>query len=367
MATICIENLRKEFGTAVAVKDLNLTINDKELMVFLGPSGCGKTTTLNCIAGLEMPTSGKIYFDDEDITDYPPHVRNISMVFQSSLVYPHLTARRNIEMSLRKSKLSKQEVKERIDEAAKLLHIEPLLDKMPSQISGGERQRVATAKAIVRKPEVFLMDEPLASLDAALRETLRVELVKVQKSLGVTMVFVTHDQVEAMTMGDRIAVMKDGAIQQVGAPEDVYNKPSNLFIAGFVGSPPMNFIEGTLKATEGKLIFTSDELNMPIANEVFQHLENYVNKSFIVGVRPQHMDINVSSDEGALSVVVFGIERLGKELIVIAEHGEKKNRYKAIASPTFKVAAGDRIYMRPRSADVHYFDIDTGKNIILGS
>ena len=182
MATIYIENLRKEFGTAVAVKDLSLTINDKELMVFLGPSGCGKTTTLNCIAGLEMPTSGKIYFDDEDITDYPPHVRNISMVFQSSLVYPHLTARRNIEMSLRKSKLSKQEVVDRIDKAAKLLHIEPLLDKMPSQISGGERQRVATAKAIVRNPEVFLMDEPLASLDAALRETLRVELVKVQKS-----------------------------------------------------------------------------------------------------------------------------------------------------------------------------------------
>jgi len=205
MSSIHVEHLRKVFGKTVAVQDVNLQIEDKELVVLLGPSGCGKTTTLNCIAGLEKPTSGRIYFDTKDVTDVPPHKRNVAMVFQSALLYPHLTGRENILMSLRTRKLPPHVVKERLSKVTALLDIEPLMDKLPSQMSGGERQRVAMAKAIVRNPSVFLMDEPLASLDAALRESLRAELLALQKELEATMIFVTHDQVEAMTLGDRIA------------------------------------------------------------------------------------------------------------------------------------------------------------------
>ncbi|MCY4405141.1 MAG: ABC transporter ATP-binding protein, partial [Rhodospirillaceae bacterium] len=209
MSRIQLDHLHKTFHRHVAVRELDLTIENGELLVLLGPSGCGKTTTLNCIAGLEMPTSGRVLFDDEDVTAASPHQRNIAMVFQSSLLYPHMTARQNIRTSLAKQRLDRAETNRRIDEASSILGIDSLLDKLPSQLSGGERQRVATAKAIVRQPTAFLLDEPLAALDAALRLTLRAELVNLQKRLGTTMVVVTHDQVEAMTMGDRIAVMNE--------------------------------------------------------------------------------------------------------------------------------------------------------------
>jgi ABC-type sugar transport system ATPase subunit len=239
MSRIQLEKLQKRFGKSVALDELNLHINDKELIVLLGPSGCGKTTTLNCIAGIEEPTAGTILFDDRDVTELPSHARNVAMVFQSALLYPHLTARDNIRMSLRTSKMTKGEIHKRVEDTANLLEIHPLLEKLPYHMSGGERQRVATAKAIVRNPSVFLMDEPFASLDAALREIFRAEIAVLQKKLGITMVFVTHDQVEAMTMGDRIAVMKAGKLQQVGSPDDIYSNPINTFVAGFVGSPPM--------------------------------------------------------------------------------------------------------------------------------
>lgn len=364
MAEIIIENLCEVFGQYKAVNNLNLQIRDKELMVLLGPSGCGKTTTLNCIAGLERPTSGKIYFDGEDITELPPHARNIAMVFQSSLVYPHLTGRRNIEMSLRKSGLPNAEVNSRISKVAKLLHIENLMNKVPSEMSGGERQRIATAKAIVRDPAVFLLDEPLSSLDAALREILRVELVNIQKTLGVTMVFVTHDQVEAMTMGDRIAVMKNGTLQQVGAPEEVYNSPANLFIAGFIGSPPMNFIEGNLVLHDERFNFHAGELKVALTGSVYQNLKDYVGRKVILGVRPQYIELRSETRQGFLAVKVFGIERLGKELIIIVEHGEKRKRFKAITSPHMKIAVGDMLHMAPLADQVYLFDPETEKTIL---
>ncbi|KKK84910.1 hypothetical protein LCGC14_2778600, partial [marine sediment metagenome] len=237
MSKIKLENLHKKYGKVTALDDLALEINDRELIVFLGPSGCGKTTTLNCIAGIEELSRGRIFFDDKDVTALPSHARNVALVFQSALLYPHLTARDNIRMSLRISKISKEEIEKRVSSTAKMLGIEPLLDKLPFHMSGGERQRVATAKAIVRNPSVFLMDEPLSSLDAALRESLRAEITVLQKNLGITMVFVTHDQVEAMTMGTKIVVMKDGEMLQVGPPLEIYNYPVNKFVAGFIGSP----------------------------------------------------------------------------------------------------------------------------------
>jgi ABC-type sugar transport system ATPase subunit len=261
MAGLRLEHLRKTFGSHVAVEEVDLDVANGEFLVLLGPSGCGKTTTLNMIAGLEAPTSGRIRFDGQDVTDAPPHRRNIAMVFQSALLYPHMTARQNIEASLYRSGLAADEQRRRIGEAVAMLDIAAHLDKLPSQMSGGQRQRVATAKAIVREPAAFLLDEPLSALDAALRLTLRAELVNLQKRLGTTTIFVTHDQVEAMTMGDRIAVMRAGRIEQLDSPDGVYNRPATLFVAGFIGSPPMNMIGGEVAAGR----FRSDGLELPVA------------------------------------------------------------------------------------------------------
>lgn len=364
MAEILIEKMRKEFakGGTIAVNELTLDIKDGELMVLLGPSGCGKTTTLNCIAGLERPSSGRIYFNGKDVTNLPPHLRNIAMVFQSSLLYPHLSGRRNIEMSLRKSRLPKDEIQARVQKAASLLKIEPLLDKLPSEMSGGERQRVATAKAIVREPEAFLMDEPLANLDAALRESLRPELVNLQETLGVTMVFVTHDQVEAMTMGDRIAVMNNGNLEQVGPPEEVYNSPANLFVAGFVGSPPMNFFSGRLARTEGGFDFIYKELQVELSGRILENAAKLGETEIVLGVRPQHLRLCRSVQSGALEARVFGIERLGKEFIIIMEH-EGDARLKAIVPPDFTTKPGEIVYITAKSEQVFLFDPKTEKNV----
>jgi len=361
VARVFVKNLRKEYGKVIAVKGVTLEIEDGEFMVLLGPSGCGKTTTLNCIAGLEFPTSGRVYFNGQDVTDLPPHRRNIAMVFQSALLYPHLSARDNIKMSLRASKLSKEEVGKRIMEAASLLGITHLLDKKPFEMSGGERQRVATAKAIVRNPSVFLMDEPLANLDAALREALRVEIVAIQKKLGATMVFVTHDQTEAMTMGDRIAVMNQGVIQQVGVPLEVYNNPVNLFVASFVGSPPMNFFEGFLETSDGGLEFVASEFRVKLPSEVVQGLETYPKgRQVILGVRPQDMRISHDSLPGCLKAgEIYGLERLGKETIVVIRYGER--RIKVVASAAFSGMVGDSVYVLPGRTGLHFFDPESGR------
>ena len=349
MSRIQLDRLHKTFHRHVAVRDLDLTIENGELLVLLGPSGCGKTTTLNCIAGLEVPTSGRVLFDGDDVTTASPHQRNIAMVFQSSLLYPHMTARQNIRTSLAKQKLDRAETDRRIAEASSVLGIEALLDKLPSQLSGGERQRVATAKAIVRQPRAFLLDEPLAALDAALRLTLRAELVNLQKRLGTTMIVVTHDQVEAMTMGDRIAVMNEGRLEQIGTPDEIYNRPATLFVAGFVGSPPMNLIEGEIAAEAGRTRFVARDV------AVEPNLSAAVAGPATLGIRPQHLHIRPNPADGALPVTVFAVEHLGRESVVILED-DNRNKLHALVEPGFAGRVGDRLHAQPDPAHCLLFD-----------
>jgi ABC-type sugar transport system ATPase subunit len=294
MVRIELRGVHKLYGKNVAVQGLNLEIAAGELLVLLGPSGCGKTTTLNLIAGLDAPSSGAILFDGQDVTGVSAYRRNVAMVFQSALLYPHLTALRNIETSLRHGRLDRAARRHRIAEVARMLGIEMLLDKLPSELSGGQRQLVATAKAIVREPEAFLLDEPLSALDAGLRSSLRAELANLQKRLRTTTVFVTHDQVEAMTMGDRIAVMSNGRLEQIGTPDEIYHAPVTLFVAGFIGTPPMNLIKGEIIAGQ----FRQGGFSVPVAAPP---------GPATLGVRPQDMCVVAPERKGALQVAVFAV------------------------------------------------------------
>ncbi len=364
MPDIYVENLERRFGQQTAVDGITLRIMDRELIIFLGPSGCGKTTTLNCIAGLDTPTRGKVYFDDLDVTNYSPHKRSIAMVFQSSLLYPHLNAEANIRMSLKKAKLAKAEVVRRIEHACAILQIKDVLAKKPFDMSGGERQRVAIAKALVRNPAAFLLDEPLANLDAALRETLRAEIVAMQKNLGVTMVLVTHDQVEAMTMGDRICVMLNGRIQQVGTPLNLYNEPDNRFVAGFVGSPPMNFFQGLIEEREEAFWFRSGSLELAFPSEMQEALPmELCGRDLMIGVRPQHLRLSLKKNVNGFSGAVYAVEQLGKETIVGIVY--ENNQYRAITAPESGIKIGDHVYVHPCLSACHLFERDSGKRISL--
>ena len=347
MAKIELRQVRKAYDGYVAVEGLDLDVTDGEFLVMLGPSGCGKTTTLNMVAGLDYPSQGQILFDARDVTAEPPHSRNVAMVFQSSLLYPHLTVRKNIETSLRHSKLTKAERARRIAEAARMLELEPMLDKLPSQMSGGQRQRAATAKAIVREPAVFLLDEPLSALDAALRLSLRSELVNLQKRLGTTTIFVTHDQVEAMTMGDRIAVMSRGRLEQIGTPDEIYNKPASLFVATFLGSPPMNVIAGVV--SEG--VFDAGPLSLTVANLTLP------SGAATMGVRPQHVRVTSTDVAGAMPATVYALEHLGRESVVIADD-DLGNRLRALVEPGFQAKIGDRLGIAPDPVSCLFFGAD---------
>ena len=348
MAKIELKNLTKKFGDKFAVRNQNLIVNQGEFLILLGPSGCGKTTTLNCIAGLEIPSSGEIFFNNNDVTNDPPHSRNVAMVFQSALLYPHLNCIQNIMMSLKKTNLSDIQKEKRIKESISILNIEDLMNKKPHQLSGGERQRVATAKAIVRQPDVFLLDEPMAALDAALRQTLRSELVNLQKKLNTTTIFVTHDQVEAMTMGDRIAVMNNGKVEQIGTPMEIYNKPKTRFVAGFVGSPPMNFLKGQISQVEDNFLFEIDKTmeNISINQNITKH--NSINT---LAFRPQHISI-VEDNNFDLELKIFGIENLGKELIIICEYNNDKIR---IITEDSKYQINDIIKVKIDKSKILYF------------
>lgn len=291
MAEVKLENVTKKFGDVVAVNNVNLDIKDKEFIVLVGPSGCGKTTTLRMIAGLEEITSGNIYIDGRLVNDVPPKDRDIAMVFQNYALYPHMTVYDNMAFGLKLRKYPKSEIDRRVKAAAEMLGIENLLKRKPKELSGGQRQRVALGRAIVREPKVFLMDEPLSNLDAKLRVQMRAELKKLQRTLGVTTIYVTHDQTEAMTMGDRIVVMKDGVVQQVDDPLTVYEKPNNVFVAGFIGSPPMNFIDATLSSDAKFLDLGSFKLGIPSDMQSFvaEHAKDYLGKKVILGVRPEHI------------------------------------------------------------------------------
>lgn len=310
MASINIRDLCKEYTPGVAaVADLNLTIQEGEFMTLLGPSGCGKSTTLRMIAGLETPTGGKISFDDRIVNDLSPAERNIAMVFQNYALYPHMTVRQNIEYPLRKRRTPKADIKRRTMDVAQLLQIEPLLERKPRSLSGGQQQRVALGRALIREPDLFLLDEPLSNLDAKLRTYMRAELIELHRRVKATMIYVTHDQLEAMTMSDRIAIFDSGKLQQIGSPQDVYNHPANLMVASFIGTPPMNFITGKLVGEGGKATLRTQSLEIALPPGFAANAQL---PDVTLGVRPEHVSI---TDKG-LSASVAIVEPSGHETIV---------------------------------------------------
>ncbi|QYZ69380.1 ABC transporter ATP-binding protein [Neotabrizicola shimadae] len=313
MAGISLKNVRKSYGNAHVIKGVDIEIEDGEFCVFVGPSGCGKSTLLRMIAGLEDITSGELRIGQRVVNELPPKDRGVAMVFQSYAIFPHMTVRENVAFGLTIAGASKAEKDAKVAEAARILQMEHLLDRRPSQLSGGQRQRVAIGRAIVRKPEVFLFDEPLSNLDAALRMDMRMEIGKLHNQLGATMIYVTHDQVEAMTLADKIVVLKDGQVMQIGAPMDLYHDPANLFVAGFLGAPSMNFVKVTVQAVNGNRVLVSNAALDPV--EVSGKRGPFKpGDSAILGLRPQYL--SVVKDAGRLHGAVALTERLGAETVV---------------------------------------------------
>jgi multiple sugar transport system ATP-binding protein len=363
MVSVVLDHVTKRFGKVVAANDLTFEVKDKEFFVLLGPSGGGKSTILNLVAGLERPDKGRIYFDDEDVTDLAPEKRNVAMVFQTYALYPHMKVFDNIATPLRVMKLPKEEIKRKVKEAAELLRIDHLLDRMPYEISGGERQRVALARAIVRNPKIFLLDEPLSNIDAKLRVYARAELFKLQRRLGVTTLYVTHDQAEAMSMGDRIAVINQGNLIQIASPEELYYKPIDTFVGGFVGSPPMNFIDAIYK---NKCLIIKDRYKVTIPPDVAKTIEDLSLSEILLGARPEHISINFEkSDPEDIDAEIYAIEYLGNETIVDLynkEIGEDKI-LKARIPWRFKDDVGRKVWMKFDKNNLYYFDAATQKNI----
>ncbi len=366
VVNVRLENLVKRFGKTVAVNGINLEVKHGEFIVLLGPSGCGKTTTLRCIAGLEKPDEGRIYFNERDVTYLPPKDRNVSMVFQSYAVWPHMKVYDNIAFPLRLRKVPKDEIDRRVKWAAEMLQISELLDRYPHQLSGGQRQRVAVARAIVVEPDVLLMDEPLSNLDALLRVKMRSELKKLQRRIKVTTIYVTHDQVEAMTMGDKIAVMNAGRIQQVGTPEEIYLKPANTFVAGFVGTPQMNFVDVTVVSEGGKSYLDAGDFRIEVSSDVAEALKDYEGKGVILGIRPEHMypiELAPKNVKGpTIKGVVDFVEALGSDTIVHVRVGSKLLVVKVSGSHHFTL--GSDIVVMLDISKMHVFDKSSTKAII---
>ncbi|MFP3985054.1 MAG: ABC transporter ATP-binding protein, partial [Candidatus Bathyarchaeia archaeon] len=332
----------------------------KEFMVLLGPSGCGKTTALRCIAGLETPEEGEIYIGDKLVNDLDPKERDIAMVFQSYALYPHMTVSKNLAFPLENAKLPKKEIERKVQEVAELLKIESLLDRKPKQLSGGQRQRVALGRAMVREPQVFLMDEPLSNLDAKLRIYMRAELKKLQREVGITTIYVTHDQVEAMTMGDKIAILNEGLLQQTDAPENIYSHPSNMFVAGFIGSPPTNFFEGNLVEGPPHAIDVG-EFEYPLSEHEAKAVKTCTSNSCILGVRPQDVIVHKAArkKKGLIKVLLDVIEPLGD--VTILDLGIGDYLVKAVVSNEFEAKLGDELWIEFPPNKVHIFDKKTGR------
>jgi multiple sugar transport system ATP-binding protein len=362
MAEVILDQVYKRFGNITAVKDFNLHVADEEFMVFVGPSGCGKTTTLRMIAGLEEISDGTLKIGDRVVNDVPPKDRDIAMVFQNYALYPHMNVYQNMSFGLRLRRTPKAEIDRRVREAAKILQIEHLLDRRPRELSGGQRQRVALGRAIVREPKVFLMDEPLSNLDAKLRVEMRASISKLHRRLGVTTVYVTHDQVEAMTMGTRIVVMRDGLIQQVDSPINLYDKPVNRFVAGFMGSPAMNFLIGTVR--DGRITGASFDVK-PDA-ELGQKLQRHSGQKVYFGIRPENVGLRGHSDiveaDNTIRATVDVVEPLGAETIVIASVDGDQSVV-ARVDPHVPLAAGDQVELLVDPHKMHAFDLETEQNI----
>lgn len=369
MAQVRLEAVNKWFGKSRdvhAVRDANLLIQDQEFLVMVGPSGCGKTTTLRLIAGLETVDSGDIYVGERRVNALAPRKRDVAVVFQNYALYPHMTVYENMAYALRRRKFDTAEINERIKNAARILGMSDLLDRHPAQLSGGQQQRVAVGRAIVRQPKVFLFDEPLSALDAKMRVQMRAELSQLHSQLTTTMIYVTHDQVEAMTMGDRIVVMRDGVFQQVGTPKEIYNWPRNLFVAGFIGSPPMNFVEGELAHADGRLLLHNPQLALSIPDEFRSRLENHVNRKIVWGIRPEDIYTREYAPrlslENRVKMRVEVVEPLGAETyLYLSREGL---RMVARVNPRVEPSYGDILDIVFDMAKMQVFDKDTGKNLL---
>lgn len=367
MATIKFKDVTKSFdnGKVTVIPGLSLDIEDKEFVVLVGPSGCGKSTTLRMIAGLESVSSGELYINDKIVNNVPPKDRDIAMVFQSYALYPHMTVYKNMAFALKLKKMPKDEIDEKVMWAAKILDIEPYLDRKPRALSGGQRQRVALGRAMVRNPKVFLLDEPLSNLDAKLRTEMRSQITMLHKRLQTTFVYVTHDQTEAMTMADRIVVMDKGVIQQYDTPQKLYNEPANMFVAGFIGSPQMNFIDSTVIKDRNDIIISFSGHNLDIPKEKKPFLEKYIGKEIVLGVRPEHIlsDDSSNGEKGKCIIDVTAeiAEMTGSETNIYFDLGGKKHI--ARIKPVTRIASGDRVRLYINEKNCHFFDKDTTLSI----
>ncbi|MBV1701815.1 MAG: sn-glycerol-3-phosphate ABC transporter ATP-binding protein UgpC [Hyphomicrobiales bacterium] len=356
MAAVDIVNVRKSFGNVEVVHGVDVTINDGEFVILVGPSGCGKTTLLRMIAGLENVTSGEIRIGGQVVNNLPPKSRDIAMVFQNYALYPHLTVAQNMGFSLMLKKASKAEIDSRIAKAAEILGLNPLLERYPRQLSGGQRQRVAMGRAIVRDPKVFLFDEPLSNLDAKLRVAMRAEIKELHRRLATTTVYVTHDQIEAMTMADKIVVMHDGVVEQIGAPLELYDNPANQFVAGFIGSPAMNFLHGTLNLHEGTPHMTLEGGGRVPLGKVPANSDG---RPLVLGVRPE----NLLVAEQGFEVRVGVVEPMGSETQVAAKAGD--HSMICLIRDRMIPKTGDALKLAPEPAHVHFFDAETGRRIAV--
>jgi multiple sugar transport system ATP-binding protein len=363
MAKVEFKDVDKIYpGDVKAASDINLIVEDKELLVLVGPSGCGKSTVLRMVAGLEEATNGHIFFDDKDVTDLPPKERDIAMVFQNYALYPHMNVYDNMAFGLKLRKHPKEDIGERVREAAEILGIDKLLERKPKALSGGQRQRVALGRAIVRKPSVFLFDEPLSNLDAKMRVQMRTEIRKLNLDIQTTMIYVTHDQVEAMTLGDRLAVMDRGTIQQVGTPIDLYNRPVNRFVGSFIGSPAMNFVEGDVSGGDNP-VFETSFTKMPVPERFRSVLGS---SKLTLGIRPEDLYVSMSDESDGsfhhIDSVVDVSETLGNEMIFHVDAGGQ--RLVVREDPDVRASHGDKVRLSIDLDNIHFFDGDSGDSLL---
>jgi multiple sugar transport system ATP-binding protein len=366
VATVTFEHVTKRFGDFVAVNDNNLEIQDGEFMVLVGPSGCGKTTSLRMIAGLEEITSGNLKIGDRVVNDVAPKDRDIAMVFQSYALYPHMSVRDNLAFGLKLRKVPKAEIERRVGEAARILGLENMLQRKPRELSGGQRQRVALGRAIVREPSVFLMDEPLSNLDAKLRVQTRAEIARLHQRLKTTTVYVTHDQVEAMTMGSRIAVMDKGEIKQVGTPQTLYDHPANRFVAGFIGSPSMNFANVSLAAGGGAAALTGEGLTATLPARYLDSLGQKPDRKLVAGFRPEHLELGDVAESASIRGTAEVVEYLGNEELLHVTVQGRDDDIVAVVPSSHRVKPGDVLDLKVPLTRVHLFDADSGEALLLG-
>ncbi|MDE0401524.1 MAG: ABC transporter ATP-binding protein [Candidatus Poribacteria bacterium] len=375
MATVKLENITKRFGDLIALDDITLDIQDQEFFVLLGQTGAGKTTTLRCIAGLDKPEAGTIYLDNVSVNDKTPAERDVAFVFQSHILYPHLSVYENMAFPLHPRKLSTEEIDRRVRDIAQMLHIEHLLMRSPNQLSGGETQRVGLGRAMVRRPQVFLMDEPISNLDAKLRTEMRAEIRWRQRELGTTTFYVTHDQIEAMSMADRIAILEAGSIQQLGTPSDIYNHPANLFVAGFIGNPSMNCIPCDISSTNGKLHLklandTENDNSLTIQDARIAKVlnDNASHQDTIFGAHAEDVIVSHQAIPNAFQAEVYSVEPLGAETIVEVTLGTDtagaRTILKAVTAPNFEAEIGQYLYVSFVPERMYFFDKTTGNAIL---